>query len=117
MKTVDYLRKKGLTKEDITLAAFWWDDVNKPLSLEDQPLFFGGGGLGLSLIFGYTPTLNQYSIDLGAPRSFSHHLIGRQEVVKRMERSLGFIGRQFFFFDIFGFFLYTLYACGVFSIY
>jgi len=84
----DFLRSVGVTKEDIALAASWWDrnkiEKTKPASLSN----FQRPGVGLELLFGYTPTLNQYSIDLSTPQSFSHHLIGRENIVLNMERIL-----------------------------
>lgn len=84
----DYLRKMGLKDEDFILAAKWWNDqraVETQIAGDD---FFGRPGIGLELLYGYTPTLNLYSIDLSAPQSFSHRLIGRENVVQQMERVL-----------------------------
>lgn len=84
----DFFRQAEVDPEDVIIAARWWDRKR----LEETQILgaqsFGRPGLGLELSFGYTPTLNQYSVDLGAPTSFSHRLIGRAEVVSRMERTL-----------------------------
>jgi len=83
----EFFRKKRLEKNDFILAASWWDRR----SIEEAELgevLFGRPGLGLELLFGYTPYLNQYSTDLSAPRAYSHRLIGREQVVSRMERIL-----------------------------
>jgi ATP-dependent Clp protease ATP-binding subunit ClpC len=82
------LRKKGLKNKDMILVAKWWDDMRTfetQIAGEDV---FGRPGIGLELLYGYTPNLNQYSIDLSAPQDFSHRLIGREQVVQQMERVL-----------------------------
>jgi len=85
--STEFLRKHGLNKEDFILSASWWDNKRHEESiLGGQNL--GRSGIATELLFGYTPNLNQYSIDLGLPQSFSHRLIGREQVVSRMERTL-----------------------------
>ena len=83
----EFFRKYSVKKEDFKYAAEWWD-----MARRDETQIGGSGigrpGLALELLFGYTPTLNQYSVDLSTPFSFSHHLIGRQDEVSRMERIL-----------------------------
>ncbi len=85
--TKEFLHRKEIEPEDLILAANWWDlktaDENRLGGYD-----LGRPGLALELLFGYTPTLNQYSVDLSTPQSFSHHLIGRENVVLRMERIL-----------------------------
>lgn len=83
----DFLRKKELEGADLVIAASWWDK-KRTAETEIPSLTAGRPGIGLELLFGYTPYLNLYSIDLSAPQEFSHHLIGRQEVVLRIERTL-----------------------------
>lgn len=83
----DSLRKLGIIREDFVNLSVWWDKKR-----EDES-YMGNDGLGrpgiaIELLFGYTPTLNQFSVDLSAPQSFSHRLIGREDVVSRMEREL-----------------------------
>lgn len=81
------LRKLGLIKDDIFKIADWWDKKKEDESfLGSSDL--GRPSLGLEILFGYTPTLNQYSVDLSAPQSFSHRLIGREDIVDRMYREL-----------------------------
>jgi ATP-dependent Clp protease ATP-binding subunit ClpC len=84
----DFLRKYGLKEEDFLLAARWWNDQRTAETQIAGEDFFGRPGIGLELLYGYTPTLNLYSIDLSAPQSFSHRLIGRENVVQQMERVL-----------------------------
>jgi len=85
--SVDFLRKQGLKKEDFLISALWWDEKRKEeTTLGGQSL--GRSGIATELLFGYTPTLNKYSVDLSTPQSFSHRLIGREQVVSRMERTL-----------------------------
>ncbi len=83
----EFFRSKKVNKEDLVLAANWWDNKKTDES-HISDLLFGRPGLGLELLFGYTPYLNRYAIDLSAPRAYSNHLIGRENVVSRMERSL-----------------------------
>lgn len=85
--TKEFLRKRGVKGDDLILAAYWWDR-KKIQETQIQAIGFGRPGIGLELLFGYTPTLNQYSVDLSIPLSYSHRLIGREQVVSRMERVL-----------------------------
>lgn len=81
------LQKIESSKEDILLAAKWWDR-NKFLGMEreNEKWSLGRPGLGWDLIFGYTPNLDKYGEDLGIKQDFSDHLIGREKIVSRMER-------------------------------
>ena len=81
------LMEMGVTSENLKAASAWWDLLHLPPK-DEEKLSYSRPGIGLELLFGYTPQLNQYSSDLSAPREFSHHLVGRQEVVSRIERSL-----------------------------
>ncbi len=81
-----FYRDHGFTGEDLVLAARWWDYNQSKTTFKSKT--YGRSGIGLELLFGYTPTLNKYSVDLSSPKSYSHHLIGREETVKRMERVL-----------------------------
>ena len=83
----DFFNKKKIKGEDLLLASSWWDKKQT----EETKLggdYFGRPGLALEMTFGYTPTLNQYSVDLSTPQSYSHRLIGRKNIVSRMERIL-----------------------------
>lgn len=83
----DDLRKLGVIGKDLIDASSWWEKKrHDETTLE--PEGFGRPGMALELLYGYTPTLNRYSVDLSAPRSYSHHLIGRENVVSQMERVL-----------------------------
>jgi len=71
----------------LVLAAAWWDRRqrrNNKLGKVNLP----PTGPALELLFGYTPTLNQFSVDLTSPVSFAEHLIGRQNTVSRMARAI-----------------------------
>ncbi len=80
------LRQIGVTQDDLVAGASWWDERrrNKTALTPTRAL---GAGIGRSLIAGYTPTLDQYSTDMGET-SFAHHLIGREADVSQMTRSL-----------------------------
>ncbi len=81
------LQKLNTDFSDLLTAAHWWD-LNHGLGLpEEEPHTFGRPGIGLNLLFGYTPTLNAYTSDM-SQTNFTHHLIGRKELVSRLERSL-----------------------------
>ena len=83
----EFFNKYEVRPEDFLLAAQWWDKkTDEETQLGDGVL--GRPGIALELTFGYTPTLNQYSVDLSTPQSYSHRLIGRGDIVKRMERIL-----------------------------
>ncbi|HLE48821.1 MAG TPA: AAA family ATPase [Patescibacteria group bacterium] len=82
----DALRSLHLTPDDLLQTARWWDGIKKDLSDMGETEKFGRPGIGLDLLFGYIPILSQYSIDLSEAKSFAHRLIGRDEVVERMER-------------------------------
>lgn len=84
----EFFRNYSVTLGDFISAAAWWDKLKaRETDIKEEPNF-GKPGLGREILFGYTPTLNQYSVDLSEPQSFSHHLIGREEVVLRIERAL-----------------------------
>ena len=85
--TKEFFRKKGVTGGDLVLAASWWDK-KRTAEAQMEGSGLGRPGIGLELLFGYTPTLNQFSIDLSTPLAYSHRLIGREAVVKRMDRVL-----------------------------
>ena len=80
------LREENITKDDLILSARWWDRKQSTKSI-DSELEFDYGGIGRDLLFGYTPLLSQYATDMSISK-FSHHLIGRGDVVSRIERNL-----------------------------
>jgi len=82
-----FLRQAGLAREDVLLAASWWD-ADKIKKTESVKKYFSRPGIGLSLLFGYTPTLDQYTTDLSMDQSYTKHLVGREKVVGILERSL-----------------------------
>lgn len=83
----DFFNKREIKSDDLLNASSWWDKKREEETrLGGENL--GRPGLALEMTFGYTPTLNQYSIDLSLPQSYSHRLIGRKNIVSRMERVL-----------------------------
>ncbi len=85
--SVEFFNRKEIKPTDLLLSASWWDRKrDEETRLGGEQL--GRPGLALEMTFGYTPTLNQYSVDLSTPQTFSHRLIGRAEIVSRMERVL-----------------------------
>lgn len=81
------LRRKGASGDDLLIASGWWDR-KQGVETEVKVATLGSPGVGLELLFGYTPTLNKYSVNLSTPQTFEHHLIGRENVVSQMERVL-----------------------------
>ena len=80
-------QKLDMNKDDVILAAKWWDRRQLFWSeVEQQSWSLGRPGIGWDLLFGYTPTLDKYGQDLGFKQEFSHHLIGREAIVNRMEK-------------------------------
>lgn len=84
----DYLRSRSVVVEDIVNAALWWDEYMTERTDISPKVNFGNPGIGLEILFGYTPLLNKHSTDLAVRQDFSHHLVGRQGTVSRIERSL-----------------------------
>jgi len=83
----EFFRSSKIKSLDVKLAASWWDNKREE-EAQGGEVLMGRPGLGLELLFGYTPNLNQYSVDLSTPQAYSHRLIGREAVVSRMERVL-----------------------------
>lgn len=83
----EFFRRSKIKSSDLKLAASWWDRKREE-EAEWGEVLMGRPGLGLELLFGYTPNLNQYAVDLSSPQAYSHHLIGREAIVSRMERVL-----------------------------
>ncbi len=83
----DILKDQGLGGGDLLWAARWWDEKEKNKKKEEKRVF-GQPGIGLGLLFGYTPGLDKYTHDLSALQTFSHRLVGREKVVSRIERTL-----------------------------
>jgi len=86
--TERFLTSKEVKPNDLIQAAAWWDQKQADASSLNSGSAVGRPGIALELTFGYTPTLNKYSIDMSLPQPFSHRLIGRQPIVSRMERVL-----------------------------
>lgn len=82
------LRKYQITVEDLILTAHWWDERRAAQTVLSPEPSFKRPGIGMSLLFGYTPTLDKYVTDMGGPREFTHHLIGRGDTVSRVVRVL-----------------------------
>ncbi len=83
------LQKQDIKFSDLELSARWWDFAyGSKTEADEDTLKLSRPGLGLELLFGYTPRLNSLSTDLSLPLEFSHHLIGREALVNRIEREL-----------------------------
>jgi ATP-dependent Clp protease ATP-binding subunit ClpC len=83
----EFISSRGLKHDDFLYASWWWDWLQSERTKIGKKEL-GRPGIALELTFGYTPTLDKYSVDLGKPLPYSHRLIGRQAIVSRMERVL-----------------------------
>jgi ATP-dependent Clp protease ATP-binding subunit ClpC len=83
----EFFRKKQLEGRDLVSASLWWDKKKQKETSLKRP-DFSGPGVAADLLFGYTPTLSQYSVNMSQTQEFARHLIGRENVVLRMERVL-----------------------------
>jgi len=87
-----FLEEKKLEKNDIQRVTSWWEELEK--EKQEKIRFWETKNLlkikplGRDLIFGYTPNLDKYSFDLGAPLPYSHHLVGRLKEAKIIEEIL-----------------------------
>ena len=81
------LQKQETNSEELVLAAKWWD---RRQILGGEKMMdkweMGRPGIGMGLLFGYTPNLDKYSEDLSLKQKFSSNLIGREKTVEKMER-------------------------------
>ena len=84
----EFLRTNSLSKEDLLATAYWWDRVESEKSYLPESQNYQRAGIGLELLYGYTPTLDQYGTDMSTEFGFSHRLIGRENIVQRIERVL-----------------------------
>ena len=83
------LKEKGISATDLFLAADSWSQrANSANLLAKGSDHFGRPGIGSQLLFGYTPQLDKFVTDLGVSQPFAHHLIGREQIVSRIERTL-----------------------------
>ncbi len=83
------LSERNVTIEKVLLAAQWWDRRRTFKTELTPPITHESLGVGQSLLYGYTPTLDRFSTNMGLIQEFSHHLIGRQHLVERIQRALG----------------------------
>lgn len=83
----DFFYAHGMPPQDIVRVASWWDRKTTSETQWNEEDVFGRPGIALDLTFGYTPTLNKYVSDLSTPQAFTHHLIGRPQIVERIERN------------------------------
>jgi ATP-dependent Clp protease ATP-binding subunit ClpC len=88
-KTTDQILRLGFKPEDIIRTARWWDlfSASSRRSLLDFK-DYGRSGIGIELLYGYSPTLNRYSVNLNQKKSFSQNLVGRHNLVDRIQAVL-----------------------------
>ena len=81
------LQRLEMSKDDLILAAKWWDRRQMGWKMAEQEKWsLGRPGIGWGLLFGYTPKLDKYSENLSLKQNFATHLIGRENEVRRMEK-------------------------------
>lgn len=83
-----FLNKNNIKHEDMLLAANWWEKRTAEETLLSLDLPNVKVGIGKELLFGYTPILDKFGMDLTVKNDFFHHLIGRKNIVERIERTL-----------------------------
>jgi len=80
------LRQSGLVLHDLEVAAHWLDKHTFQFT-EMKPESYGTQGIGMSMLYGYTPKLDTYSIDI-LSQVPKHQLVGRKGIVSQLERIL-----------------------------
>lgn len=81
----DFFRQHEIIPEDLIKAAQWWQEKKKKQTALISPSH--SPAIASELLFGYTPILDKYSTNLSIRQSFAHRLIGRENVVSRIERA------------------------------
>ena len=86
----NFLQDNSYKSSDPVKLANWWQRQNRRLkktgAILDLENLLAVPPFGSDLAFGYTPTLDQYCLDLGQPLPYSHHLVGRAKTTKQMEQ-------------------------------
>lgn len=83
-----FYTQNKLDKRDLVLSAKWWNDTEEKRTLINTDKINIANGIGRELTFGFTPNLDKYGKDLSLEiKGFSHHLIGRKNIVDRIERT------------------------------
>lgn len=83
-----FLKSHSLEQKNFLDTAYMWDEKLKIESGYKDNESYGRPGFAVDLIYGYTPTLTKYAIDLSQPQTFSHRLIGRTDLESKIERIL-----------------------------
>ena len=87
-----FLKLRTLDKKDIALVTEWfernWQRIQKQARFWELDNLFKISGLGKDWAYGFTPQLDKFSEDLTKPRSYSHHLVGREKEVIQIEQVL-----------------------------
>ncbi len=88
----EFLSQNFLDENDVKKVLDWFKDQEK--EKERKRRFWELENLltikpfGQDLIYGYTPNLDKYSTNLGAPLPYWHHLVGRQNEARMVEQIL-----------------------------
>lgn len=85
--TDNFFVKHHLRQDDLINTAIWWDNRSKKHSHVNFDPPEVKAGIGKDLLVGYTPTLDKFGEDIG-DTSKSYHLIGRTQLISRVERAL-----------------------------
>jgi ATP-dependent Clp protease ATP-binding subunit ClpC len=85
----DFFIHSEFSRENLITTAQWWDQqTTAELEMEYSGKSFNQPGIGFDLLFGYTPHLDQYSLSLNSQVNTPNRLIGRDQIISRLERSL-----------------------------
>lgn len=87
-----FLSKRVLDQEDTAAVAAWfervWEKGQKEACFWSLDNLLKTPGLGQDWAYGFTPNLDKYCQDLTLPRSYSHHLVGREKEIDQIEQIL-----------------------------
>lgn len=85
-------KEKKIGETDIVSTCDWYDrylaDRIKKRQFWKLENLLSSPGLGYDLAYGYSPTLDRYSVVMTDPKRFYQHLVGRGKAVEEIERTL-----------------------------
>lgn len=83
-----FMVEHQLSAESFLIAAHWWDNIRKESTYIDMNPPMVHPGIGRRLLYGFTPNLDKFAQDLSFEQDFSRHLVGREKIVDRIDRTL-----------------------------
>ncbi len=83
----EFWKNHEVLSDDLVLAAAIWDGKRQiETGMQDSSVSGNVKGVGIQLLFGYTPTLDQIGTEMRLLDSKHNILRGRDDVLKRIER-------------------------------